>query len=672
MKRTPSVDLEKEQRIQVTMIVFSNLSQHYGTSRVIDRFSGFFRDTGLYLLLGESGSGKTTFLNLLAGFVPFSEGEVRWDGKTFQGRVTHEDPAPFDYITQDPVFIDYLSTEDNLRILGGGKKILPLLRRFGLAERKNAFPPTLSGGERQRLAIIRSLLKGKKVLLLDEPTAALDPVNKKAVFETLAALKNEVLIICATHDQGAADYADAIVHFSKKDKTPWMEEAVPEEEIFSHPGNEEKSSRDAVVDSAAQSENHLPNPLPFLARWFTSSRREKRAERLFLLFLSVSLLLLFLADTPAHKLAVTCEKMYRINVLELMLTKGTRLSDLSADWSSVSELVVNYRGCVPDEIKDPATGEVKRLDSFIYVLPEKKDLFRLADELECGSYFTAPEQVILSYEMAETMRPGNHEKLIGKTLTRTFYGLGSVDLEIVGILNQLDERGMIYMNACGADYTPDAPDSGMADMLLFVNAALIRDLEQDEDFFMGEGQRGYFLYFDSFSAFESFYQTYEQSFSKQDSWLTRNAVHHIEEWELPYLSWILLPFALLAALFTVIFFAEMSRAEFTYNNAFVSVFEYAGYARKRILRDLVLLGVLNFVKLLVLATAIALPLSILGNFINHRRMFTDYELFSYNPLLLAAYYVGAVLLTALLLALRFRRVKRLSWYENLIANRDVL
>ena len=85
-----------------------------------------------------------------------------------------------------------------------------------------------------------------------------------------------------------------------------------------------------------------------------------------------------------------------------------------------------------------------------------------------------------------------------------------------------------------------------------------------------------------------------------------------------------------------------------------------------------LLGTLNFVKLLGMATAIGLPLSLLGNFINHRRMITDYELFSYNPILLAAYYGGAVLLAALLLMLRFRRVKQLSWYENLIANRDVL
>ena len=642
------------------MIVCRDLSQHYGLGFVIDRFSGSFRDRGLYLLLGESGSGKTTFLNLLAGFVPFSEGTVCWNGKTYKGRVTHEDPASFDYITQDPVFVDHLSVTDNLRILGGGKKILTLLRRFGLEERKNAFPPTLSGGERQRLAIIRSLLKGKKVLLLDEPTAALDPANKRAVFETLAALKNEVLIICATHDQAAVEYADAIVHFSKKDKTPWMEEKASE------------SAQDAAPPPVVQSENDLPNPLPFLAKWFKSSRREKRAERLFLLFLTVSLLLLFLADTPSHKLAVTCEKMYRLNVLELSLTKGARLSDLSAEWDCVSELVVNYRGCVPDEAVDPATGEVRRPDAFIWVLPEKEELFLLAEELEYGTYYTAPEQVILSYEMAEVMRPGKHEKLIGKTLTKEFYGLGKVELEIVGILKKPDKQDMIYMNACGADYILDNPDSGMSDNLFFVNAALIRDLDQDENFVMGEGQRSYFLFFDSFDGFESFYQTYRQEFARQDCWLTRNAVHHIEEWELPYLSWIFLPFALLAALFTVIFFAEMSRAEFTYNNAFVSVFEYAGYPRKRILRGLVLLGTLNFVKLLGLATAIALPLSLLGNFINHRRMITDYELFSYNPILLAAYYGGAVLLAALLLMLRFHRVKQMSWYENLIANRDVL
>ena len=112
------------------MIECSGLSKQYNGKYVIREFSCRLPDRGLVLLLGESGSGKTTFLNILAGFVPFSEGEICWNEKTYQGGVTHGDPAPFDYITQDPVFIDYLSLTDNLRILGCGNKILPLLRRF--------------------------------------------------------------------------------------------------------------------------------------------------------------------------------------------------------------------------------------------------------------------------------------------------------------------------------------------------------------------------------------------------------------------------------------------------------------------------------------------------------------------------------------------------------------
>ena len=132
------------------MIACEELTKTYGEECILDGFSGTFLETGFYLLLGESGSGKTSFLNLLAGFLPFESGTVRWDRDVYSEKVSFPGEVPFDYMTQDSFFVD------------------------------------LSGGERGRLAIIRALLKGKKVLLLDEPTAALDEKNKRMIFEMLS------------------------------------------------------------------------------------------------------------------------------------------------------------------------------------------------------------------------------------------------------------------------------------------------------------------------------------------------------------------------------------------------------------------------------------------------------------------------------------------------------
>ena len=176
-----------------------------------------FGDSGFVLLLGESGSGKTTFLNILYGLIPFDNGTVSVDGIEYSGQV---DRVSFskkaEYITQDPFFVDFLTMRENLIMVCENQEAVQVMTdRFGLAELLQQYPETLSGGERQRFAVIRSLLKGKKILLLDEPTASLDAENKRIVFEFLTSIRDHVLILCATHDRIAEEYADQVIGFDK-------------------------------------------------------------------------------------------------------------------------------------------------------------------------------------------------------------------------------------------------------------------------------------------------------------------------------------------------------------------------------------------------------------------------------------------------------------------------
>ena len=178
----------------------------------------------LAVLLGRSGSGKSTFLNLLSGIDLPTAGEVVIDG-TCLTRLSERDRTLFrrrhiGFVFQFFNLIPTLTVEENLRLPlelnavrgDGHRAALGLLEVVGLADRAKSFPDRLSGGERQRIAVVRALAHDPLLILADEPTGNLDLETGRQVIAVLDRLTREAgkTMLMATHSREVIGIADRI------------------------------------------------------------------------------------------------------------------------------------------------------------------------------------------------------------------------------------------------------------------------------------------------------------------------------------------------------------------------------------------------------------------------------------------------------------------------------
>ena len=654
------------------MIICKNICKAFSEQVVIGSFSYEFKDRGFYLLLGESGSGKTTFLNILSGILDFDDGEITWNDKAFTSRVEYSDfKNEFDYITQDTFFADFLSVMDNMRLISDSDdKIREALDKFGLSGKENQMPSTLSGGEKQRLAIARAILGGKKVLFLDEPTASLDEENKTAVFEMLAKISAEVLVICSSHDKVAREYANEVIEFTK------IKESSKSKSRPQTKKTRKKTKKAVKMASPAAKKRGLYR---LLLKWFVSKKRTKRSGVLFAVFAALSFCLCLLGDIPQNKLDSSIEFMYKINMFEVH-TAGTTFEQIAPDSDEVRAVVLSYRGSCPDgsEGYHGSDGHYIPLPDYeisLPVLPFDKGAFRLSDKVLYGSYFTSENQVILSNEMANAMNPDDPEALLGKSISKNLYSLGVVDFEIVGIFNKFNSAEKKYLESLGVSI--DSGDSYSAEdygELCFFNSKLTDKYEDDESFYFGNSRsRVYQIYFDTYKDMRAYYDKY---YDKLTSY--RGVILSYDDAGFEYeslftiLCLVLLPLGLYTAIFTTLFFAALKKTEFQHNSRFIAVFEYSGYEKKEIIRCFILLNILELVIIMSIAELFAFLLTLAINALNRAFLFVSFDIFSYNILLILAYNLLVIIMSSLAVSLLFRRVRVLSWYESLISSRDLI
>jgi lipoprotein-releasing system ATP-binding protein len=164
------------------------------------------------LILGKSGSGKTTILNIIGGLLKPHSGQVLIDGTSiYDLRGSQLDKfrgKNIGIIFQKPHILAPLTVEENLGIANyfaghKGKKNQALLEELGIAHKSKSKVTTLSEGEAQRVSIARALANGPKLILADEPTASLDDANAAIVIDLLRqqAIKNKAALVIVTHDQ---------------------------------------------------------------------------------------------------------------------------------------------------------------------------------------------------------------------------------------------------------------------------------------------------------------------------------------------------------------------------------------------------------------------------------------------------------------------------------------
>ena len=229
------------------LLKIQDLHKSFGDHEVLKGINIEIKKGEVVVIIGASGSGKSTFLRTLNLLEIPSSGKIIFEGSELcaQKSDVNKHRQKMGMVFQHFNLFEHLSVLENLCIAPikllkkskeqAKKEAMELLNQVGLADKISAYPSSLSGGQKQRIAIVRALAMSPDVMLFDEPTSALDP---EMVGEVLNVMKNlarsGMTMVVVTHEMGfAREVASRVLFF---DKGIVAEDASPNE-IFSNPKN---------------------------------------------------------------------------------------------------------------------------------------------------------------------------------------------------------------------------------------------------------------------------------------------------------------------------------------------------------------------------------------------------------------------------------------------------
>lgn len=206
------------------MIRIENLRKFYGTgesrNEVLRGISLNIKDGDFMVILGASGSGKSTFLNVISGLEPADAGNIFYNERNIStmsdSEITNFRKNTLGYVFQQYFLLPNLNVDKNVKMgadLANNTDYRKLIETVGLKDKAKKYPHELSGGEQQRVSIARALAKKPEVLFLDEPTGALDETTGRMVLDLITRLQKEIgfTMVMVTHNQNIADMANTVI-----------------------------------------------------------------------------------------------------------------------------------------------------------------------------------------------------------------------------------------------------------------------------------------------------------------------------------------------------------------------------------------------------------------------------------------------------------------------------
>ncbi len=208
-------------------IEFNHVSKEYKTGetviRALDDASFTVEKGELAVILGTSGAGKTTALNILGGMDTATAGEIIVDGRNIaefnKKKLVEYRRSDIGFVFQFYNLVPNLTALENVelavQVCKNALDATETLEKVGLSERMGNFPAQLSGGEQQRVSIARAIAKNPKLLLCDEPTGALDYNTGKQILQLLqdTCRKENITVLLITHNSALAPMADRLIRF---------------------------------------------------------------------------------------------------------------------------------------------------------------------------------------------------------------------------------------------------------------------------------------------------------------------------------------------------------------------------------------------------------------------------------------------------------------------------